>query len=196
MTTRDLTDPTTATLAVAEALSAANILGAVYGGLALGAYGEPRETKDADFAIAGTRLHAIVDALERSGIEASTSFANVRFGGLEISRIMLLSAADASGLNVLDIVEPLSARYAATVLARALTGSMRGQAITLVSPEDFVILKILSTRDRDIEDAGSVLRALRGRIDLALIEREAQALAGEISDHPVGERLARARAAV
>lgn len=194
MTTSDLTDPTTATLAVADALRAAAIPGAVYGGLALSAYGEPRETRDADFAVAGTRMSAILDALERAGVEASPNFEGVRFGGLRISRVMLLGAADASGLNVLDVVEPLSTRYAEDVLERALTGAMRGRPVTIVSPEDFVILKVLSTRDRDIDDARSVLRALRGRIDEALIEREVAALVTEIPDHPIGERLARARA--
>jgi hypothetical protein len=190
---RDLTDPTTATLAVADALRAAGITGAVYGGLALGAYGEPRETKDADFAVAGTGLSEVVDALERAGVDASPSFEGVRFGGLRISRVVLLGADDSSGLNVLDIIEPLSSRYATSVLRRALTGSMRGRPVTLVSPEDFVLLKVLSTRERDVEDAGSVLRALSGRIDLALIEREAHALAAEIDDHPIAARLGRAR---
>jgi hypothetical protein len=193
--TNDLADPTIATIAVADALRAAGIAGAVYGGLALGAYGEPRETKDADFAISGVGLEEILDAMRRAGVEASPSFGNVRFGGNRISRIMLLGAVDHSGLNVLDLVEPLSPRYAAAVIDRALTGSIRGKPISLVSPEDFVLLKVLSTRDRDVEDASSVLCALRGRIDLALIEREATSLADEIADHPVAARLERARRA-
>ena len=48
-----------------------------------------------------------------------------------------------------------------------------------------MLLKILSTRDRDVEDARSVVAALTGRLDLTLIEREANLLATEIADHDV-----------
>lgn len=188
---KDLTDPTTATLTVAEALSAAGIEGAVYGGLALGAYGEPRETKDADFAVRGVRLASVLEALRAKGVAASPTFEGVRFGGNSISRVMLLGAADATGLNVLDLIEPLSTRYGRGVLERALRGSLRGTPITIVSPEDFVLLKVLSTRDRDLEDARSVILALGPRLDLALVRREASLLASEIPDHAVLEHLAR-----
>jgi len=63
----DLTDPTNARLAVASALEAAGIRAAVYGGLALAAYGEPRETKDADFAVFGTSAREAQAALEVEG---------------------------------------------------------------------------------------------------------------------------------
>lgn len=79
------------------------------------------------------------------------------------------------------------------MIERSLTGSLRGRPISLVSPEDFVLLEVLSTRDRDIEDAASVLSNLRGRLDLALIEREAIPLASEIPDHPIADRIALAR---
>lgn len=193
MNAEDLTDPTTATLAVADALRAAGIPGAVYGGLALSAYGEPRETKDADFAVAALDVGSVLDALERAGVEASPSFDGIVFGGLRISRVMLLGARDASGLNVLDLIEPRSTRYASAVLDRALTGTMRGRPVALVSPEDFVVLKVLSTRERDLEDARSVLTALAGRLDEALIDREIEALAEEVPDHSVAERHRRAR---
>jgi hypothetical protein len=63
----DLTDPTTATLAVADALERAGLLGAVYGGLALAAYGEPRETKDADLAVSTVSVTDALAALEAAG---------------------------------------------------------------------------------------------------------------------------------
>ena len=49
----DLDDPTAIALAIFRAaLSDRRIEAALYGGLALAAYGEPRETRDADFAVA------------------------------------------------------------------------------------------------------------------------------------------------
>jgi hypothetical protein len=43
----DLDDPTAIALAIFRALSDRRIEAALYGGLALAAYGEPRETRDA-----------------------------------------------------------------------------------------------------------------------------------------------------
>jgi hypothetical protein len=57
--------------------------------------------------------------------------------------------------------------------------------LAIVSPEDFVLLEVLSTRDRDLEDARTVLRALAGRLDTDLIADEAATLAVEIADHDV-----------
>ena len=79
------------------------------------------------------------------------------------------------------------------MLARSLTGSLRQEPLRVVSPEDFVVLKILATRERDLEDAVTVVRSLATRIDMKLIERELEALAIEISDHDVMGRWQRAQ---
>ena len=64
----------------------------------------------------------------------------------------------------------------------------------MLAPEDFVIFKALSTRDRDVEDAASVLRRLGDIIDYTLIEREVAALAAEIPDWDVRAKWATIRA--
>jgi predicted nucleotidyltransferase len=69
-----------------------------------------------------------------------------------------------------------------------------GQELRIVAPEDFVLLKVLSTRERDLEDARTVLSALAGRLDDELIDREANALAIEIADHDVLRRYSAIRA--
>ena len=191
----DLGDPTAVLLAVASALRAAGIDAAVYGGLALAAYGEPRETRDADLAVAGVGGAQGVQALRQAGLDASLSFDHVRFGGNWVTRIALLGGPPATGLNVADLVEPRSPRYARAALARALSGTLRGEPVTLLCPEDFILFKVLSTRERDLEDAATVLRALGPRIALSVIESEAATLAGELPDHGVSARLAALRAA-
>ncbi|MBI3180891.1 MAG: nucleotidyltransferase [Myxococcales bacterium] len=185
----DLNDPTAALLAVASALDTAGIEAAAYGGLALAAYGEPRETKDADLAIAGTSTGAAVGALENAGLEVSLAFDRTRFGGLLITRVTLLGGSQHTGLNMADLVEPRSARFARRAIERAVRGEIRGQVIRVLAPEDFVLFKVLSTRERDLEDAASVLRTLGGRMNRAAIEAEARALAAEILDHEVASRL-------
>jgi hypothetical protein len=64
------------------------------------------------------------------------------------------------------------------MMGRTLRGSLRGQDLRVVSPEDFVILKILAARERDLEDARSVIHLQRGRIDAVLVEHEVVQLAG------------------
>jgi hypothetical protein len=62
-----LDDPTAVALAIFRALTAHRIEAALYGGLALAAYGEPRETRDADFAVVG--LTAAAAALAGLGLQ-------------------------------------------------------------------------------------------------------------------------------
>jgi hypothetical protein len=187
----DLTDPTTTTILAAAALDAAGIASAVYGGLALAAYGEARETKDADFAVAAYRVDDVVRALAATSSSPSVSFERMRFGGLEITRIALFGSGDATGFNVVNLVEPRSRRYAEGVRRRALVGALRGVRVTLVAPEDFVLLEVLSSRERDLEDAASVVASLGSSLALEQVNREAAALSAEVADHDVRGRLLR-----
>jgi hypothetical protein len=70
------------------------------------------------------------------------------------------------------------------LIARDCAGRRSGA----VSPEDFIVLKLLATRERDLEDAAQVLAALEDRLDLALVEREIVTLAEEIPDWDVAGR--------
>jgi hypothetical protein len=187
----DLDDPTAIALAIFRALSARRIDAALYGGLALAAYGEPRETRDADFAVGGLVGAVAAEAVTAIGVQSVLALDRAQFGGLLISRITLVEGGGRTGLNVVDLVEPRSARFAAGALARAVTGALRGERIRVLSPEDFVLFKLLSTRARDLEDAGTVLRASDLSLDRSFIDAEAVRLAVEIPDHDVTGRLAR-----
>jgi hypothetical protein len=190
----DLEDPIATLLAAVEALDAARLECAVYGGLALAIYGEARETKDADLAVVGVSAESACDALRTAGLDASVTFEEVRFGGNRVSRITLLPGDQVTGLNTVDLVEPRSPSYAKAAATRAIAGALRGQSLRVLSPEDFILFKVLSTRDRDVEDAASVLRELRDRLDHGLLEQEATQLALQLPEHDVMARLERARA--
>lgn len=187
----DLDDPTAVALTIVRAFRASRIEAALYGGLALAAYGEPRETRDADFAVVGVGGADAIGALVGVGLNPVVTFDRVRFGGNLISRIALVEGGGAAGLNVADLVEPRSPRFARAALERAVTGSLRGTSIRVLSPEDFILFKVLSTRDRDLEDAATIFRALGLQLDRPLIVGEAAMLAAEIPDHDVAARLAR-----
>ena len=187
----DLTDPTALALDIAEVLGREGVSHALYGGLLLAAYGQARETKDADLAVVRADATATSSLLARElGLHCTVAFDRQGFGGLVVSRITLIEGDE---LNTLDLVEPIDPEYAARALARSLTTTLRKREIRVLSPEDFVIFKVLSTRELDLEDAASVLRALGPDLDAGLLEREIAGLAESVATHGVRARWERAR---
>ena len=186
--TIDLDDPIALMLAAAGALEQSGAEWAAYGGLVLGMYGEARETRDADFAVTGVDVERARLALGDLGVNVIVAFSNVRFGGCDVSRLSLVGG---NQVNTVDLVTPRSPRFARNMFRRAVTGALRGREIRATSPEDFVILKVLATRERDLEDARSVIETQRTRLDEALIRTEIQQLIEEIPDHDIDNRFAR-----
>lgn len=182
----DLDDPIALMLAATEALRTSSIEVVAYGGLVLAMYGEPRETRDADLAVATFDIEAARQALATAGLNTVLAFSGVRFGGNELTRLSVLGGGQ---FNTIDFVRPRSTRYARGVLERALVGSLRATELRTVSPEDFILLKVLSTRERDLDDARSVVAALAGQLEGAFLSAEGKMLAGELSDHDVLGRL-------
>jgi hypothetical protein len=191
----NLNDPIATALRVAEALERAGARYALFGGLLLAAYGDPRETRDVDLAVVDVAAVEAKRALEAAGLASSISFEAVTFGGLSISRLALLGGDADTGLNVLDLVQARSARYRTAALSRSVTAPLRDRTIRALTADDFVLFKALATRDRDIDDAASVLRRSGDLLDIELIDREVRVLADEVPDWDVRARwdLIRAR---
>jgi hypothetical protein len=190
----NLDDPVATALLVADALNGAGERYALYGGLLLAAYGEPRETHDVDVAVVDLTADAARRALESAGIQSAVSFEHMRFGGLNISRIVLLGGDEHTGLNALDLIHPRSPRYCAAAMDRAVIAPLRDRQIHALTADDFVIFKALATRDRDLDDAASVLERSQELLDVAFIDAEVAALSDEIADWDVRERWASIRA--
>ena len=187
----DLNDPIAVLLAASEAVASAGVEAAAYGGLALAVYGEPRETRDADLALSIAATSTCLNALRSAGLDGTVSFDGVTFGGHSVARIAIVGGDDATGLNTVDLVTPLSARYARAALARAVRGALRGRPIAVLSPEDFVIFKLLSTRERDLDDAATVLRSRAEQLDGELVRGEIAQLVPETPEHDLAGRFAR-----
>jgi hypothetical protein len=186
----NLNDPTTVALLVADSFSAAAHAYALYGGLLTAVYGEPRETRDADVAVADVSAHQAYAALARADVETLITFEHVRFGGLVLSRLTLVGVTPETGLNTVDLVRPRSDRYAHAALQRASDATLRGRTISVLALEDYVLFKVLSTRDRDLEDASAALRRSGAMADGGLLARELGLLAEELGDVDVRGRWA------
>lgn len=176
----DLTDPTTAALVAVAAAERTGRGYALYGGLLLAAYGEPRETRDVDLAVTSLDATAIRAALEALGVRTGANFEGMPFGGLLLDRVNVYGSDDDLGLNTIDLVRPTSDRYANEALDRSIEAPLRDRTVRVLSPEDFVLFKLLSTRDRDLEDAASVLRRSGDQVDRGELGREVERLAGEL----------------
>ncbi|HYU25965.1 MAG TPA: hypothetical protein VEO74_12220 [Thermoanaerobaculia bacterium] len=105
----DLDDPIALMLVAAAALERSGAECAAYEGLALGMYGEPRETRDADFAVTGVDIERARLALADLGVDIVIAFSNVRFGVCDVSRLSLVGG---SQVNTVDLVTPRSPRFA------------------------------------------------------------------------------------
>ena len=182
----DLDDPIALALAIAEALRGQEVAHALYGGLLLAAYGEARETRDVDIAVAHADVASVVRLLEvEVGLRTIPAFERRAFGGLLISRITLVEGDE---LNTLDLVEPRDPAYAERALGRAIESSLRDRPIHVLTAEDFVLFKLLSTRDRDLADAESVTRSLGADLQRELVELEVRSLAGASPEHDITAR--------
>ncbi len=184
----DLEDPVEVALKMSEILAEAGIEHALYGALLLAAYGEARETRDADLAVVNVDVDPVLAGLRRAGIDAQEEFKNLQLGGLRASRISLFGTPEDPGMNNLDLLAPLSARFARSALTQSVCSQLRGRKICVLTPEDYVLFKVLSSRARDLSDGASVLEHLGAEVDRAYIDSEVALLSTEIPEHPVKPR--------
>lgn len=188
----NIEDPNELVIETATLLNKGKIPYALYGGLALAVYGVPRETRDVDHFLTKEYLALAKESILKKFPSSQVSLENDSFGGLYLTRMTVFqSAKKKSGevsLNTIDLVSPMDDGYAQRALMRSVEGPLRGKKIKIVSPEDFIIFKILSTREKDIEDAVNVLKELKKKIDYQLIEKEIAILEKSIPNHNIKDR--------
>lgn len=173
-----------------DAVAALDELGlcyAVVGGLAVGAWGVGRSTRDVDLYadLPPTRRRDVQGALEARGFHVPAL-------ELELTRFGVFRSRSADGvfLDVFAAVGPLGE----AILERRRRIEVGGRPLWLVAPEDLVVLKSFSDRERDHEDVVSLSAALGNRLDLPYVRRWARRLDESIGTSEVSERLERALA--
>ena len=174
-------DPIEVLLESVKSLESAKLSYALYGGLALATYGTPRETIDVDHVVKREDIDKALRAIKDHFGYTATPFREMKYGGLFLTRLTVMDESLGGAVSV-DLVSTQSEEYTNKVLERAYTGQLRGQKIRVVAPEDFIILKILSTREIDIEDAISVVVELHDNLDTAYIEEALNRIAANLPD--------------
>ncbi len=150
------------------AFQAAELPHALIGGHAVIAWSLPRQTDDYDFIVAAER-----DAIAR--IQAS-----LEGQGLRIVRMQNPSAASGPDFvqlrtdgNTFQIdLQTAKTEYQVLVMQRAAVDARYG--ISVATPEDLIVLKLLAMRSQDQRDIAVLVEGLRNELDWAYIEHWAQ----------------------
>lgn len=141
-------------------LTAAGVESIVIGGLAVAIWGEPRATRDVDLKVFLSR--------DKAGSLLASLPAGFRCLSPEpedtLRRLGFLFVEDASGIRIDLLLAETSFD------ARAMTRGQRiettpGEPITVCTPEDLIVYKMISTRSRDQDDLRGVLKRQRGKLD-------------------------------
>lgn len=141
-------------------LHEAGILSIVIGGIAVGAWGEPRLTRDVDLKVMLNR-----DEADRLLSIVSEDYSSLLPDPLEaLHRQAMLFIQDQSGTR-LDLLLA-DTPYDVMAIERGQDVEIQpGLHIRLCSPEDLIIYKLISLRSRDHQDAQSVIQRQGTNID-------------------------------
>jgi len=155
----------------------------VIGGLAVGLLGEPRMTQDIDLIvfISKDKIENFLKSALVSGFKCNKTSVldNVRNKG----------AFKLVWQNLWVDIIIASTEFEKSALKRTIKTKLLGKNIKIPSPEDFIILKIIPGRDKDILDVKSVIERHKGKLDKKYLEDWAQSLSDEAEDMKIWNTL-------
>jgi hypothetical protein len=156
----------------------------IIGGMANIVWGEPRATLDIDVTVwvPEARLAAFVDRVEQSYrilVEDPLSFVNT-------TRVLPIETR--AGVRI-DIVFGLLA-FEEEAIRRARAVRIARHDVQFCTPEDLLLMKIVSDRDRDLADARAVLFRRRGELDFEYLEPRITELARLLEREDIERRWA------
>jgi len=143
----------------------------IIGGLANAIWGEPRATLDVDVTVwvPKDRLSAVITDLcasFRGLVDRPENF-------VAETRVLPLESKDGVRIDVIFGVLP----FEQEAIGRASKVRVGRQSIPFCTPEDLILMKIFSTRPRDIDDARGVTLRRFHDLDLDYLEPRVQELA-------------------
>lgn len=155
---------------------------AVIGGIAVGFWAQPRLTQDVDVAV------------ELDGLDSSAVMAELleRFNPaapntdelLEQTRVLLLRTPEGVRVDVVIAEFPLQKR----AVERAQVVQIGNARVRVCSPEDLILLKIISDRGKDQQDAEELTTRLWQSLDSDYLERSLIELCSEYEEGSIMDR--------
>jgi len=143
----------------------------VIGGLANAVWGEPRATLDIDVTVAAQT--ADCDRLIEGLASHFTPLVADPSGFVEATHVLPLESR--TGIRV-DLIFGLLP-FERDAIARATGVMVQGVEVSFCTAEDLILLKIISTRERDRSDVQGIVRRLLPQLDLGYLEPRIEEMA-------------------
>jgi hypothetical protein len=170
-----MTSQEEALVSLARRLDQHHIPYMIIGGLANAVWGEPRATLDIDATISAdtsdaNRIASLLGEDFRSLVSDPQAFA-------EETRVLPLESR--AGIRI-DLIFGLLP-FERDAIERAKPVPVADQEIRFCTPEDLILLKIISKRDRDLTDVQGILRRRFPELDLEYLEPRIEELSTLLS---------------
>lgn len=137
------------------------------GGLAVGIWAEPRATVDIDFLVSISLSD--FDNL-RQRLAESNRFVFIHDKPMVFGKVSFLRATLKSNIDVsVDFIFADDA-FKNEALKRKEAVQLNGFSVKITSPEDMIILKLLSGREQDRLDAEKILEIQKGNLDMDYLQ--------------------------
>ena len=161
-------------LHVCHFLEKNNIPYMVVGGIAVGIWVAPRATVDLDFVIGldEDRLPLFIETAQKAGLVLFDP-KPMQFKKMKLLR-MFLQGKEAQ-LLMLDFILT-DDDYKRESIKRAIALPLEGQEIKVASPEDVILLKLLSGRGQDRVDIENIIRIRKNSLDRNYLDHWAERL--------------------
>lgn len=147
----------------------------VIGGFAVTLWGEPRFTRDVDLTllVPPEKLEAVVNAL----CAAFTPLVADPLRFVTDTRVLPVMA----GTVPADLIFA-ALPYEEHAIGRARKVRVGGESVSICTPEDLVLHKIVSPRPRDHEDIEGVFRYRHAELDYEYLDPRVEELANALAD--------------
>lgn len=167
---------------IAAFLEAAGVPYMVIGGIANLVWGQPRATLDIDVTVlvASSRLEAFLERVAKHYRVLVADAANF------VNTTRVLPVQHSSGVRI-DLIFGLLS-FEEEAIARAVTAGEAPVQFRVCTAEDLVLMKIISERPRDLDDAREILQRRRLLMDWAYLEPRVHELAMLLERHDIVQR--------
>jgi len=151
-----MSSPRTILLAALDTVDSGGYDYLLYGGLAAALWGEPRYTEDVDFFLFVPERHAF-KFLREAAKHGFSVDEDLAIQQIQVSGWARLPLGDAKSPWHLDLTLGDSP-FDKSALARKKREELFGRKVWVASPEDLLIYKLVSWRDRDIMDVHAIMQ--------------------------------------
>jgi predicted nucleotidyltransferase len=174
-----------ALVAVGRHLDASGIPYMIIGGMANAVWGVPRATLDVDVTVwtEPVRPSAAWERVAEGFValpESPAAFADE-------TRVLPMETADGVRVDVVFGLLPFEHQ----AIERAVARDIGGQPVRFATAEDLILLKILSERERDLDDVSKILARQRGHLDRGYLDPRVEELAQILERPEIRERYLR-----